>query len=47
MIPTDRLTIRSTTLESSANEKMAAAEMLSTPAIRVASRMEMSTGSIC
>jgi hypothetical protein len=39
--------MRSTTLESSANEKIAAAEMLTTPAIRVASRMDTSTGSIC
>jgi hypothetical protein len=46
MIPTDRLTIRSTTFESSVNEKTAAAVMLTTPAIRVASRMEMRIGSI-
>jgi hypothetical protein len=47
MIPTDRLTIRSTTFESSVNEKMAAVEMLMTPAKMVASRMEMSVGLIC
>jgi hypothetical protein len=46
MMPTDRLTIRSTTRESSVNENSAAAEMLVTPATVVASRMEMSTGSI-
>jgi hypothetical protein len=33
-------------LESSANEKMAAAEILTTPAKIVASRMEMRIGSI-
>jgi len=38
-MPTDRLTIRSTTLDSSANEKIAAAVMLTTPAMVVASRM--------
>jgi hypothetical protein len=38
--------MRSTILESSANEKMAAAEMLTTPAKIVASRMEMRIGSI-
>jgi hypothetical protein len=46
MMPTERLTMRSTTLESSVNEKMAAAEMLTTPAKMVASRMEMRIGSI-
>jgi hypothetical protein len=39
--------MRSTTFESTVNEKMAAAEMLMTPANIVASRMEMSAGSIC
>jgi hypothetical protein len=38
--------MRSTILESSANEKMAAAEMLATPAKMVAARMEMRIGSI-
>jgi len=33
-------------LESSVNEKIAAAEMLTTPAIRVASRIWMRIGSI-
>jgi heme exporter protein D len=42
----ERLTMRSTILESSANEKMAAAEMLATPAKMVAARMEMRIGSI-
>ncbi|WP_395823075.1 hypothetical protein [Collimonas sp.] len=42
MIPTDKLTIRSTTLESKANEKIAAAVILKTPAIVVASRIETS-----
>jgi hypothetical protein len=46
MIPTDRLTMRSTTLESSVNEKIAAAEMLTTPAKIVVSKMEMRIGSI-
>jgi hypothetical protein len=46
MIPTERLTMRSTTLDSKANENTAAADMLATPAIVVASRMEMRTGSI-
>ena len=40
MIPTDRLTIRSTIFDSSANENSAAADMLKTPAIVVASKME-------
>jgi hypothetical protein len=39
--------MRSTTLDSSVNEKRAAAEMLMTPAKIVASRIEMSVGSIC
>jgi hypothetical protein len=39
-MPTDRLTIRSTILDSSANENTAAADMLKTPAIVVASKME-------
>jgi hypothetical protein len=38
--------MRSTTFESSANEKTAAAVMLTTPANSVASRMEMRIGSI-
>jgi hypothetical protein len=38
--------MRSTTLESSVNEKTAAAEMLTTPAKMVAARMEMRIGSI-
>jgi hypothetical protein len=38
--------MRSTILDNSANEKMAAAEMLTTPAKMVASRMEMRIGSI-
>ena len=46
MMPTDRLTMRSTTLDSKANENTAAAVMLTTPATVVASRMEMSVGSI-
>jgi hypothetical protein len=45
-MPTERLTMRSTTFDNSENEKTAAAEMLSTPAIMVASRMESSVGSI-
>ncbi|WP_277624017.1 hypothetical protein [Undibacterium sp. TS12] len=40
MMPTDRLTMRSTTLDSSENEKIAAAVMLKTPAIVVANRMD-------
>jgi len=40
MMPTDRLTSRSTILDSRANEKIAAAVMLKTPAMVVASRME-------
>ena len=46
MMPTDRLTMRSTTFDSSVNENTAAAEMLSTPASVVASKMEMSKGSM-
>jgi uncharacterized protein (DUF2345 family) len=46
MMPTDRLTIRSTTRASSVNENSAAAVMLAAPASVVASRIEMSTGSI-
>lgn len=42
MMPTDRLTMRSTILVSSENEKMAAAEMLNTPAIAVVKRMDNS-----
>jgi hypothetical protein len=38
--------MRSTTLESSVNENSAAALMLTTPAIVVASRIEMRIGSI-
>lgn len=39
MIPTDRLTMRSTIFDSRPNEKIAAAEMLNTPAMVVANRM--------
>ena len=46
MMPTDKLTMRSTTFDSSVNEKIAAAQMLTTPAMVVASKMEMSMGSI-
>jgi hypothetical protein len=46
MMPTDRLTIRSTAFDSRENENTAAAEMLRTPAIVVASRMESSVESI-
>jgi hypothetical protein len=46
MMPTDRLTIRSTIFDRSANENTAAAEMLIMPAMVVASRMEMRVGSI-
>ncbi|MFB9288254.1 hypothetical protein ACFFTM_07790 [Pseudoduganella plicata] len=38
--------MRSTTRDSSVNEKIAAAEMLTMPATVVASRMDVSTGSI-
>jgi hypothetical protein len=38
--------MRSTTFESRVNEKIAAAEMLMTPAKTVASRMEIRIGSI-
>lgn len=41
-MPTDKLTMRSTTLESNENEKMAAAVMLKTPAIVVANSMDNS-----
>ncbi|MFZ6873360.1 hypothetical protein ACO0LF_15000 [Undibacterium sp. Di27W] len=41
-MPTDKLTMRSTTLDSSENENMAAAVMLRTPAIVVANRMDNS-----
>jgi hypothetical protein len=46
MMPTDRLTIRSTIFDSSANENIAAAVMLKTPAMIVASKMEVSIGSM-
>ncbi|WP_423040963.1 hypothetical protein [Undibacterium sp. Di26W] len=42
MMPTDRLTMRSTTLDKRENEKMAAAVMLKTPATVVANRMDNS-----
>jgi hypothetical protein len=41
-MPTDRLTIRSTIRDNSPNEKIAAAEMLNTPEIVVASKIEIS-----
>ncbi|MFZ6718586.1 hypothetical protein ACO0LK_00320 [Undibacterium sp. Ji49W] len=41
-MPTDRLTMRSTTLDNSENEKMAAAVMLKTPAAVVANRIDNS-----
>ncbi|MFZ6745394.1 hypothetical protein ACO0LC_19390 [Undibacterium sp. JH2W] len=41
-MPTDKLTMRSTTLDSSENENMAAAVMLRTPAIVVANRIDNS-----
>ena len=41
-MPTDRLTMRSTIFDNSENEKMAAAVMLTTPAMVVAKRMESS-----
>ncbi|MES2832513.1 MAG: hypothetical protein V4695_11025 [Pseudomonadota bacterium] len=40
MMPTDRLTIRSTIFDSRANEKNAAAVMLTTPAMVVVSRID-------
>ena len=40
MMPTDRLTMRSTILDNKVNEKIAAAVMLSAPAIAVANRMD-------
>ncbi|WP_226929445.1 hypothetical protein [Janthinobacterium aquaticum] len=46
MMPTDRLTMRSTTLDRKANEKIAAAVMLTTPATVVASKMDIRTGSM-
>ncbi|MGK5030910.1 hypothetical protein [Janthinobacterium sp. DSP2-3-3] len=46
MMPTDKLTMRSTTLDKNANEKIAAAVMLNTPAIVVASKMDIRTGSM-
>jgi hypothetical protein len=46
MMPTDKLTMRSTTLDKNANEKIAAAVMLKTPAIVVASKMDIRTGSM-
>ena len=39
-MPTERLTMRSTIFDSKANEKIAAAEMLKTPAMVVASKIE-------
>lgn len=42
MMPTERLTILSTTLERRANEKTAAAEILMIPAIVVANKIEIS-----
>lgn len=45
-MPTDRLTIRSTIFDNKENEKIAAAVMLTTPAMVVASRMEISVGEI-
>ena len=42
MMPTDRLTMRSTAFDSKAKEKIAAAEILTTPATVVANRMESS-----
>jgi len=41
-MPTDRLTMRSTSLDSSENENKAAAEMLKTPEMAVVNRMETS-----
>lgn len=43
MMPTERLTMRSTSLESSENEKIAAKLMLSTPAMAVVNSMEIRT----
>ncbi|MFZ6750573.1 hypothetical protein [Undibacterium sp. Ren11W] len=42
MMPTDKLTMRSTILDSSENENMAAAVMLKTPATAVAKSMDKS-----
>ncbi|MEB0021005.1 hypothetical protein QN370_04360 [Actimicrobium sp. CCI2.3] len=39
MMPTDRLTMRSTIFDNSPNEKIAAAEMLKTPDMVVTNRM--------
>jgi hypothetical protein len=46
MIPTDRLTMRSTIFDSRLYDRKAAAEMLSTPARTVASKMEESVALI-
>lgn len=46
MMPTDKLTMRSTTLDKNANEKIAAAVMLNRPAMVVASNMDKRTGSM-
>src|SRR5450830_1193098 len=46
MMPTDKLTMRSTTLDKNANEKIAAAVMLNKPAMVVASNMDKRTGSM-
>jgi hypothetical protein len=43
-MPTDRLTMRSTSFDSSAKENSAAAEMLKTPEIAVVNMMEKSVG---
>jgi hypothetical protein len=40
-MPTDMLTIRSTIRDSNANENTAAADMLNTPAMVVANKMEI------
>lgn len=41
-MPTDRLTMRSTILVSNENEKIAAAEILNTPAAAVVNKMDNS-----
>ena len=46
MMPTDKLTMRSTIFDSRLYERKAAAEMLSTPARTVASKMEESVALI-
>ena len=46
MMPTDRLTMRSTIFDSKLYDRKAAAEMLITPAMTVASKMEDSVGLI-